>query len=435
MSTVSDSSSITKKEPDFIRRALWALNLQAVVALVLMLALPYVMSFRIIDALVTDIYGITDNYAALILEEYLQAPSQETAKALALKHDAFLAYESDEGTWYTDGTTVTTLMPGAPRTYYAFLWARVELPDGGRFVVTFPRDFFNADTHIVLALSWLGAPIAFFLVIVLLLRRSLFPLRWMQRGIQEVTAGNLAYAAPVSGSNSRNLLARKFNAMTASMRNLIQSKDQLIMDLSHELRSPLTRIKVALALMQPDPNVAIVEKNVHNLEDILTTLLEAQRINLSSLEQKRESCRLSRLLRESVELRQLQEPTIALAAIDETLEVSGDPGLLKLLIHNLLDNALKYSRADSKPVTVGLQRSDNQAVLTIRDDGHGIPAELLQKVFEPFFKVAPERGFNSGYGLGLSLCRRIVELHGGSIELGNNVEGGVTATVKLPLRA
>lgn len=207
------------------------------------------------------------------------------------------------------------------------------------------------------------------------------------------------------------------------------------MDLSHELRSPITRIKVALALLPPHPNVAAVEKNIQNLEDILTTLLEAQRINLSSLEQKRESCLLAALVREVAELAHDRAPGLSFGEMDETLRVSGDKGLLKLLVHNLLDNALKYSGNDSRPVLISLSHEAGNAVLTLVDDGPGIPEQHLTKVFEPFYKVAPERGFNSGYGLGLSLCKRIVELHGGSITLQNNAGRGLQARVVLAATA
>jgi signal transduction histidine kinase len=204
------------------------------------------------------------------------------------------------------------------------------------------------------------------------------------------------------------------------------------MDLSHELRSPITRIKVALALLPADKNLVLVEKNVQDLEDIITTILETQRINLQSIGMKHERCLLPTIIHECIELRKGVEPGIVKEHIEE-LQLQGDRGLLKLLIHNLLDNALKYSHEQSKPVRVSLLWENNRAVLEIIDDGTGIPAESLSRVFEPFYKVAPERGFNKGYGLGLPLCLRIVELHGGSINLGNNAEGGLVVRVSLPL--
>lgn len=423
-----------KPEKDFIKRAFRVLNLQAIVALVLVVSLPYVMSFRILDEFVTDVYYIGRGYAEFIRDEFQANPGRQRALELAQRHRSGIGFEGPDGFWYTEGESIVPIDPAAERPYYNRGFSNTfDLPDGTRLIVTFPSRFFVMETHIRVFLSWALAPFLFFAVLYFLLRRTLYPLRWMQSGIQELTRGNLGFLAPMTGRDRSNQLALKFNAMSASIRALIQSKDQLITDLSHELRSPITRIKVALALVPPDRNLAVVEKNIQNLEDIITTILEAQRINLQDIDLKREPCRLADLVRECVELTKGREPSIVFEQADEAVQISGDRGLLKLLLHNLLDNALKYSGTARRPVTVTLGREGGNAVLAIADDGPGIPEELLLKVFEPFVKVAPERGFNSGYGLGLSLCRRIVELHGGTVTLVNEPKGGLRAVVMLPL--
>lgn len=423
-----------KPEPDYIRRAFRVLNLQAVVALVFVFVLPILVSYRIIDEWVTDIYRMNRGFAEVIREDYLADPGKQQAQQLAARHGALIGLESPGETeiWYTDGQGGYALDPAARRPYYAGLTNFYELDDGSWLVITFPAEFYTMNVHARVIASWLGAPLLLFVIIFFLLRRTLRPLRWMQRGINELTQGNFAYEAPTAGADRKNQLSRKFNAMTASIRGLIRSKDQLITDLSHELRSPITRMKVALALVPPDRNITVVEKNVQELEDIITTILEAQRINLQDIALKREPCKLAALVRDCIELTKGRAPGIVTGELDDSLQIFGDRGLLKLLIHNLLDNALKYSRADSKPVSVSLAREQGRAVLGIADDGPGVPEDMLLKVFEPFVKVAPERGFNSGYGLGLSLCRRIVELHGGGISLTNRLEGGLLAQVSLP---
>lgn len=423
-----------KQEPDFIKRAFRVLNLQTIVALILVVSLPYATSFRILDEFVTDVYYIGRGYAEFIRDEFLVNPGQQRALELARRHRSGIGFEGQDGFWYTEGESIVLVDPAAERPYYNRGFSNTfDLPDGTRLIVTFPSRFFVLETHIRVFLSWALAPFLFFAVLYFLLRRTLYPLRWMQSGIQELTRGNLDFTAPATGRDRTNQLALKFNAMTASIRALIRSKDQLITDLSHELRSPITRIKVALALVPPDKNLALVEKNVQNLEDIITTILEAQRINLQDIDLKREPCQLAELVRECVELTKGREPGIGFGQVDETVVIPGDRSLLKLLVHNLLDNALKYSGDQSAPVSVTLGREQNNAVIEIADAGPGIPDDLLLKVFEPFFKVAPERGFKSGYGLGLSLCKRIAELHGGAIMLANRSERGLRARVALPL--
>jgi signal transduction histidine kinase len=114
------------------------------------------------------------------------------------------------------------------------------------------------------------------------------------------------------------------------------------------------------------------------------------------------------------------------------IEIVADRTLAKALLHNLLDNALKFSRPDSAPVEVSLEAAGDSVVLRVADDGIGIPAGREEDLLEPFVKLDPARGHHSGYGLGLDLCRRIVELHGGTIELRRRSPRGTEAVVSLP---
>ena len=192
-------------------------------------------------------------------------------------------------------------------------------------------------------------------------------------------------------------------------------------------------------MLPESDNRQVVEKNIRELESIITTILETQRINLRDIDLHRQPCKLAALIREVSETHLKRPPGIALQTLDDSLQPAADPALLKLLLHNLLDNAIKYSRPDSAAVQVSLVRTSDpesnqqQCLLEVRDDGIGLAEQELTRVFEPFYKVAPERGFNSGYGLGLGLCKRIVELHGGSIRLRNNSGGGVSVLVTLPV--
>jgi len=97
-----------------------------------------------------------------------------------------------------------------------------------------------------------------------------------------------------------------------------------------------------------------------------------------------------------------------------------------------VDNAIKFSLPDSGPVIVTLSQSDELTHIDVEDDGPGIPADLAEKVFEPFMKLNPARGHRSGYGLGLNLCQRIVQAHGGHIEIQQREERGTRVSVSLP---
>ncbi len=116
---------------------------------------------------------------------------------------------------------------------------------------------------------------------------------------------------------------------------------------------------------------------------------------------------------------------------DSAAPLHADPELIKLLIQNLVDNAVKFSHPDSTPVIVELETDNDQVVLRVTDDGIGIPQGSEDQLFKPFVKGDPARGHGVGYGIGLSLCQRIVQLHGGSIRLQARAPRGTDVVVTL----
>jgi len=126
-------------------------------------------------------------------------------------------------------------------------------------------------------------------------------------------------------------------------------------------------------------------------------------------------------------------PGVLLAGSPDTLYVNADEALLKVLVQNLVDNAVKFSLDDSGPVEVRLVRGNESVSITIDDDGRGIPEDMSERVLEPFVKLDPARGHRSGYGLGLNLCQRIVKSHQGSIEIQSREPRGTRVLVTLPI--
>lgn len=127
-----------------------------------------------------------------------------------------------------------------------------------------------------------------------------------------------------------------------------------------------------------------------------------------------------------------KEPCVVFVDPGEKIEVRADATLMGVLAQNLVDNAVKFSLPDSRPVEVRLSTAGESIELTVIDDGRGIPQSETERVFEPFVKLDPARGHRTGYGLGLNLCQRIVDAHGGTIEMSGNGERGTRALVSLP---
>jgi signal transduction histidine kinase len=214
--------------------------------------------------------------------------------------------------------------------------------------------------------------------------------------------------------------------MTARIREMLRSKEQLLLDVSHELRSPLTRAKLGLALIDDNENVRRVNEDLKELEQMITELLEAARLESDFGVLRRELTDLAILAREVSHGRRVSVVTPGAVTINV------DPDRISTVLRNLVDNALKYS-AEGTPVDLRVMRADNGGRIEVRDHGVGIPPGELAHVFEPFYRVDKSRTRKTGgFGLGLSLCKRIVEAHGGTISISSEPKVGTTVTVFLP---
>jgi signal transduction histidine kinase len=213
----------------------------------------------------------------------------------------------------------------------------------------------------------------------------------------------------------------------------VRARDQLLRDVSHELRSPLTRLKVALALLPESPKKVQAEADTAEMEAMITELLELER----ALDGPPRTARvdLVAVMREAARAYQDGPPDVRVTASPPEIPLDLDVEGVRTVFRNLLGNAVKYSLPDSRPIELSATREGDSLVVRVKDDGPGIPEADLQSVFEPFFRVDRSRSRRTGgYGLGLSICKRIVEAHGGHIAASNNPTRGAcfTLTFRLP---
>ena len=210
---------------------------------------------------------------------------------------------------------------------------------------------------------------------------------------------------------------------------MVETKQQLLIDVSHELRSPIARMKLTVELLPEGKNRGRLFSNLGELERMVSDLLEAARLEkgltLASLD-------LRELVEECQRTYAEQAPGLDVDR-GEGLVIQGDLDRLRSVLRNVVENAIKYSNAAPRPIEIRLRRDAAGALLTVRDYGIGIPPGEMERVFEPFYRVDKSRSKSSGgYGLGLSLCRKIMAAHGGVIELTSEVGQGTTVSLRFP---
>jgi signal transduction histidine kinase len=265
------------------------------------------------------------------------------------------------------------------------------------------------------------------------LQKLLRPLRVLNDGVTRLGEGDLGVTVPRTTTDEFGKLTDTFNLMAGRVREMITARDQLLIDVSHELRSPLTRMKVALELLPDDAHRARLSSEVAEMERMISGLLELERLRtgrgVTLLRQD-----IVPVLSEVVATYEDRAPGVRFSAAGgREVHADVDAEQLTTVMRNLLENALKYSLSDSRSVQVTVETRDDGVRVGVTDDGVGIPREDAERIFEPFFRVDRSRSKESGgYGLGLSICKRVMEAHGGQIVLEPGNGRGSTFALRFP---
>ncbi len=267
-----------------------------------------------------------------------------------------------------------------------------------------------------------------------IIRRLLKRLDVLQHGVQRFGEGDLAARVPVQGHDEVADLSRQFNAAAGRIETLVQSHKSLLANASHELRSPLTRIRMGLELMgtdRPAPAFrAEILRNIAELDQLVDEILLASRLDAHGADVGTvEPVDLVGLAAE-----ECARTNADLDASADALEVAGIAKLLRRAVRNLLENARRYSQGD---IGVTLRRSGAWAEVRVCDHGPGVPEGQRERIFEPFYRLPGASERAGGVGLGLALVRSIATRHGASVHCEDRPDGqpGACFVLRLPLQA
>jgi signal transduction histidine kinase len=379
-------------------------------------------------------------YLTYVVKDLGQPPSLERAREIAREYGLQIRYEGAQASWTTSDGVSPLSEHDKQNTNGTISLSRIN-HDGFRTVFRQGSDVFLIilnSRELAMGHGWELQMVILILLIstvvlicYLTIRHIMRPLKYISAGVQQISNGLFDYQVPTGQSTEFGNLAEGFNAMTVRVRNMLHANEQLLLAVSHEMRSPLTRMKVALA-MQSDSEVNKgIADDVRELETLVAEILEEARLRHAAAGQlKKELIRVKELFEEAEALHQGQLPGLLVAPVSDTITFQGDPSLIRLVLNNVIANALKYSPADGAPVSLNCRNSAGCTVLQVQDWGTGIPVEDLAYIFEPFYRVDKSRSKRTGgYGLGLSLCKTIMDAHQERIEVQSTF--GVGTTISL----
>jgi two-component system, OmpR family, sensor kinase len=283
-----------------------------------------------------------------------------------------------------------------------------------------------------------------------IVRRLTQRLEAVQRGVEQWGAGDLSVRLPEAGEDEVASLAQRFNVAAERVQTLVRSHKALLANASHELRSPLARIRMGLELMPSGGAAAAAEarvrdelaRNIAELDQLIDEILLASRLDLAD-----------------APMGELEEVDLVGLAAEECAQVDaqlsvrdggpplvawGSARLLRRVLRNLLENARRYGRnalGQWQPIEVEVRHGVPQktgaatAELVVRDHGPGVPEALRERIFEPFYRLPGASEREGGVGLGLSLVRTIAQRHGGQVRCESAPGGGAQFVLTLPLQA
>jgi len=265
------------------------------------------------------------------------------------------------------------------------------------------------------------------------------PLRKLQHAVDRFGRGDLTTRVESNRRDELGQLARTFNQMADRIETLLTAERRLLLDISHELRSPLARLCVAVELArsksQDDSMLDRIEKEAERLNSLVSELLQVTRAEGDRSKLQMDAVRLDELIEEIGE-----DTSIEAAAKGCRIEmksmppvtVMGDPELLRRAVENVVRNAIRYA-PEGESVDIELRMSGNMAQVAVRDHGPGVPEEQLPRIFDAFYRVEEDRNRASGgVGLGLAIAKRAVELHNGKLSA-RNAYPGLLVTIDLPV--
>jgi signal transduction histidine kinase len=378
-------------------------------------------------------------YIEYVVDDIGLPPDLDRARSLAFELPFEIRIEGPDTNWSSQSSVQPINrfeLEQAPRPYQKYYIGH----EHGEFVLLVEKQayryLFVVDSsfragsrkrHWILFIS-LGATL---FILYLFIRRMFRPIATIAQKVSNIGSGELDIPIEVRGEDELAQLAQGINHMSSEIKSMLEGKAGLLLAISHELRSPMTRMRVNLELLDKSETRDKLIEDVGEMEHLVANILESERLNTSHAPLNRSELDLAETIKAVIneyfsgeKITQDLSPVIA----------SFDDIRIRLLIKNLLDNACRYSTGSEIPVNVKLEQQAEILILQISDHGPGFSETEIGHLTEPFYRTdAARQRRTGGYGLGLYLCKLIVDAHSGEIKFHSNSGEGTVVTVQLPV--
>lgn len=263
------------------------------------------------------------------------------------------------------------------------------------------------------------------------------PVRALQLASRKLAEGDLSSRAGkqvVTRRDEIGELGQDFDAMANKIQALLESQQRLLRDVSHELRSPLARLRMALEIARKrsgeSNELDRMELEAERINDLIDDILQLVRLKTSLQQLICQNIDLATLLRQLADNANLGPPRV-IVKTENNAQFSADPKLLNRALNSIIENALKYSEGNVELTGTAV---NDEISIHIRDHGSGVDDSLLDKLFIPFFRADEARHYRTGgYGLGLAIAAQSVQAHNGNINAQNHPDGGLDVHIRLPI--
>ena len=274
-----------------------------------------------------------------------------------------------------------------------------------------------------------GLIIFFMIVLYFFIRKYLYPVKLLKKRIKNLNQGDLNSEVKIIRNDELGELSENVNNMINDIRILLNQKQALLLDVSHELRSPLTRMQLLIEMLPKHKNITKVKNEILYLEEMISNLLLSDKLSIPYKNLDLKDIQISELLDHLANLFPNKGNLINIENHAKKSIIRVDETKIIIALRNLVDNAFKYSKYKST-VDITVKENPLYYLISVKDYGRGIKIENKTKIFEPFFREQMNK--IKGFGLGLTICKKIVVAHKGTLSFESKMEVGTTFIMSLP---